>query len=359
MSWLNSTILIKKKTYKKKTISSYNLTLKNLRLTRLVRGALSCINSDLDVRVKSSKSLCKLLNTNYSEVVTKRSQGLFSVRKLQIRDPRIFKKFRTILNSSSGRNNSGKITVRHRGGGLYRSFIRNFQKKPLFSNIPTRVICSHRLGLKTAANFGLCLNNLGVFSYMLAPDKLDYFSNVFNSNRKMTKQLIKSPGSRTTLRLIPTGSLVYNVELFPNKGAQLARSAGTKIKLMMKKKLYNRDFAGILLPSKKLIYVPLDCQASIGSVSNPLHKLNDIKFAGIKRNFGFRPSVRGVAMNPIDHHHGGGEGKTSSGPKPKTAWGKTWRYVKTRSQSKEMNFKIFINRMNKNGSNIASIKKFY
>jgi len=215
------------------------------------------------------------------------------------------------------------------------------------------------MGRKITSNFGMAQTSSGVFYYMRASDNLHNFKNIFNSKNKITRQMTLSVGSRTTLRYIPTGSFIYDVEALPNNGSKFARSAGCKMKLMMKKSYKSKDYDGVLLPSKKLIYLPLDCQASFGVVSNKLHKLQDIKLAGIRRKQGFRPSVRGVAMNPIDHHHGGGEGKTSSGPKPKTAWGKIWRFVKTRSKSRESHYKIFVRRINKYGINISSVKKLY
>jgi len=206
------------------------------------------------------------------------------------------------------------------------------------------------------ASLALICNGFGICQFILAPENIKVGSTIYYSNSIFTREMVFVSGSNCTLHTIPTGSLIYNIEKVPGHGGVYARSAGCSAKLMIKKRLFAKYYAGILLPSKKLIYLSAHCVASVGVVSNGSHKFIHLRKAGTNRNFGKRPTVRGVAMNPIDHPHGGGEGKSSTGSSPKTPWGRLAKWKKTIKQKKIQKLKVFISKMNKLGISLKTKK---
>jgi len=204
------------------------------------------------------------------------------------------------------------------------------------------------------ASLALICNGFGICQFIIAPENIKVGSTVYYSNSIFTKEMTLVSGSNCTLHTIPTGSLIYNIEKIPGHGGIYARSAGCSAKLMIKKRVLSNYYAGIILPSKKLIYLPTHCVASLGIVSNPLYKFKSILKAGRNRNAGKRPKVRGVAMNPIDHPHGGGEGKSSTNASPKTLWGRLAKWKKTIKKTKIQKDKIFISKINKLGVSLKT-----
>ena len=233
-----------------------------------------------------------------------------------------------IIKKTGGRNNQGQITVRHRGGGhrrFYRlvDFMRNQYDQPA-------TVLSLEYDPNRSANLALIQYQSGLKSYILAPNTLKVGDSVVSSQNKVE---IK-PGNRMPLKHIPVGMQLYEVELSVGRGATLARSAGNSISMMN----LEGNFAQLKLPSGEIRKFSKDCMATIGVVGNADHKNIRIGKAGRMRWMGIRPTVRGKAMNPVDHPHGGGEGKHPIGMKhPKTPWGKPALGVKTRRQKKESN----------------------
>lgn len=237
------------------------------------------------------------------------------------------------LNKSAGRNNQGKITVRHRGGGSRRKYrIIDFKRRK--DGIPATVIGIEYDPNRTA-NIALICYADGEKTYILAPNGLTDGMQVMNGSTAEIKV-----GNCLPLSAIPVGTEIHNIELHPGKGGQLVRSAGNSAQLMAKEGKY----ATLRLPSGEMRMVALTCRATIGQVGNVEHGLVNIGKAGRKRNMGFRPTVRGSVMNPNDHPHGGGEGKTGIGrPGPSTPWGKPALGLKTRKKNKQSN-KMIIRR---------------
>ncbi|GAB0058015.1 50S ribosomal protein L2 [Candidatus Magnetaquicoccaceae bacterium FCR-1] len=227
------------------------------------------------------------------------------------------------LNNSGGRNSYGRMTVRHQGGGHKQRYrIIDFKRDK--HGIPAKVERIEYDPNRTA--FIALLHYVdGEKRYILAPQRLAAGDQVLSGTSAEVK-----PGNAMPLRVIPLGSVVHNVELKPAKGGQLARSAGNYVQLMGKEGKY----AQLKLPSGEMRMVLLDCMATIGQVSNPDHGNVKLGKAGRARWMGKRPSVRGVAMNPVDHPHGGGEGRTSGGRHPVTPWGVPTKGKKTRVGSK-------------------------
>ena len=231
------------------------------------------------------------------------------------------------LQKSSGRNNQGKITVRHRGGGSRRKYrIIDFKRKK--DGIPATVK-SIEYDPNRTANIALVAYADGEKAYILAPIGL-----------KVGQQIMNGPeaeihvGNCLPLQNIPVGTQIHNIELYPGKGGQLVRAAGNSAQLMAKEGKY----ATLRLPSGEMRMVPIICRATIGQVGNADHELINIGKAGRKRNMGIRPTVRGSVMNPNDHPHGGGEGKAGIGrPGPVTPWGKPALGLKTRKKNKQSN----------------------
>ena len=233
----------------------------------------------------------------------------------------------------SGRNNQGKITVRHRGGGNRRKYrIIDFKRKK--DGIPATVIGIEYDPNRTA-NIALICYADGEKSYILAPEGLKDGMKVMNGPEAEVRV-----GNCLPLAQIPVGTLIHNIELYPGKGGQLVRSAGNSAQLMAKEGKY----ATLRLPSGEMRMVPLNARASIGVIGNGDHNLINIGKAGRKRHMGIRPTVRGSVMNPNDHPHGGGEGRSPIGrPGPSTPWGKPALGLKTRKKNKKSN-KLIVRR---------------
>ena len=226
------------------------------------------------------------------------------------------------LKKNSGRNSYGRITVRHRGGGNKRKYrVIDFKRNKDGMNANVIAI---EYDPNRSANIALIEYEDGVKSYIIAP----YTLKVGDVVRSGADADIK-PGNALMIADIPVGTLIHNIELAPNKGGQLVRSAGNCAQLMAKE----GKFAQVRLPSGEVRMIRLDCRATIGQVSNLDHENISIGKAGRKRHMGWRPTVRGVVMNPCDHPHGGGEGKSPVGmPSPVTPWGKPTLGYKTRNK---------------------------
>ena len=226
------------------------------------------------------------------------------------------------LNKKSGRNSYGRITVRHRGGGNRRKYrIIDFKRQKF--DIPGKVL-TLEYDPNRSAHIALIQYEDGEKRYIIAPNGLKIGDTVVAGASADIK-----PGNALPLLYIPTGTFVANGELYPGKGAQLARAAGNMAQLMAKE----NNMALLRLPSGELRNVSVDCMATIGQVGNIDHENVKIGKAGRKRNMGWRPTVRGSVMNPCDHPHGGGEGKSPVGrPGPVTPWGKPALGYKTRAK---------------------------
>lgn len=224
------------------------------------------------------------------------------------------------LKKNAGRNNQGKITVRHHGGGNRRKYrIVDFRR--LKDGIPAKVV-GIEYDPNRSANIALIMYADGQKSYILAPQGLTDGMTVMNGPEAEIRV-----GNCLPLAQIPVGTMVHNVELYPGKGGQMVRSAGASAQLMAKEGKY----ATLRLPSGEMRMVPIQCRASIGVVGNIDHNLINLGKAGRVRHMGVRPTVRGSVMNPNDHPHGGGEGKAPVGrPGPSTPWGKPALGYKTR-----------------------------
>lgn len=231
------------------------------------------------------------------------------------------------MKKHAGRNNQGKITVRHHGGGARKKY-RIIDFKRMKDDIPATVKTIEYDPNRTA-NIALICYADGEKAYILAPAGLKVGQTVMNGQNAEIKV-----GNCLPLQFIPTGTQVHNIELLPGKGGQMVRSAGNSAQLMAKEGKY----ATLRLPSGEMRMVPIMCRATIGQVGNADHELINIGKAGRKRHMGIRPTVRGSVMNPNDHPHGGGEGKTGIGRSgPCTPWGKPALGLKTRKKNKSSN----------------------
>ncbi len=227
------------------------------------------------------------------------------------------------LSKSGGRNNHGRITTRHRGGGHKRHYrIIDFKRNK--DGVPARV---ERLEYdpNRTANLALLKYADGERRYIIAPRGLRAGDAVMSGSSAPIR-----PGNAMALRSVPVGSVVHCIELKPGKGAQLARSAGTSAQLVAREGSY----ATLRLRSGEMRRVLAECRATVGEVGNSEHNLRSLGKAGAKRWRGVRPTVRGVAMNPVDHPHGGGEGKSSGGRHPVSPWGVPTKGHKTRSNKR-------------------------
>ena len=239
------------------------------------------------------------------------------------------------ISKKSGRNSYGRITVRHRGGGNRRKYrVIDFKRQKFDMPATVKTI---EYDPNRSAHIALIQYEDGVKSYIIAPEGL-----------QIGAKVVAGPyadivaGNALPLKNIPVGTIVHNVELYPGRGAQLARSAGNSAQLMA----IEGPYALLRLPSGELRNVPVDCMATIGVVGNTDHANVKIGKAGRKRNMGWRPTVRGSVMNPNDHPHGGGEGKAPIGrPGPVTPWGKPALGYKTRNRKKASN-KMIVRRRN-------------
>ena len=235
----------------------------------------------------------------------------------------------------AGRNNQGKITVRHRGGGAKKKYrIIDFKRRK--DGIAATVI-GIEYDPNRSANIALICYEDGEKAYIIAPQGLTDGMKVMNGPEAEVKV-----GNCLPLSEIPVGTQIHNIELYPGKGGQLVRSAGNSAQLMAKEGKY----ATLRLPSGEMRMVPIQCRASVGVVGNGDHNLINIGKAGRKPHMGFRPTVRGSVMNPNDHPHGGGEGKTGIGrPGPCTPWGKPALGLKTSKKNKQ-SIKLIVRRRN-------------
>ena len=239
------------------------------------------------------------------------------------------------MNKTAGRNNTGRITVRHHGGGN-RTKYRVIDFKRTKTDC-TAVVKTIEYDPNRSAFIALIEYTDGVKSYILAPDGLKVGYIVMNGPNADIK-----PGNALPLSAIPVGTVIHNIELYPGKGGQLVRSAGNFAQLIAKEGKYGL----VRLPSGELRNVPLNCYATVGQVSNVDHDNVKIGKAGKKRHMGWRPTVRGSVMNPVDHPHGGGEGKSPVGrPGPVTPWGKPALGYKTRNKHKASD-KFIVRRRN-------------
>jgi large subunit ribosomal protein L2 len=235
---------------------------------------------------------------------------------------------------TGGRNNTGRITVRHIGGGN-RTKYRIIDFKRVKDDIPAKVVGIEYDPNRTA-NIALLSYKDGEKAYILAPIGLQVGDVVMSGPNADIKV-----GNNLPFSAIPVGTLVHNVEMTKGKGGQLVRSAGLAAQLMAKEGKY----ATLRLPSGEMRYVPVDCRATIGQVGNTEHEIVSLGKAGRKRHMGVRPTVRGLVMNPCDHPHGGGEGKAPIGmPSPVTPWGVPTLGHKTRNKRKSN--KMIIKRVN-------------
>ena len=234
---------------------------------------------------------------------------------------------------TAGRNNQGKITVRHHGGGNRQKY-RLIDFKRNKEGVPAKVIGIEYDPNRTA-NIALICYADGEKAYILAPQGLTDGMTVMNGAEAEIRV-----GNCLPLSAIPVGTQVHNIELYPGKGGQMVRSAGNSAQLMAKEVKY----ATLRLPSGEMRMVPIVCRATIGVVGNGDHNLINLGKAGRKRHMGIRPTVRGSVMNPNDHPHGGGEGRAPVGrPSPMTPWGKPAMGLKTRKKKKQSN-KLIIRR---------------
>ncbi len=239
------------------------------------------------------------------------------------------------LKKNAGRNSYGRITVRHRGGGNRRKYrIIDFKRNK--DGMPATVLGIEYDPNRTA-NIALIQYEDGTKAYIIAPLGLTDGDVVVSGEGADIK-----PGNALFLKDIPVGTLIHNIELYPGKGGQLVRTAGAYAQLMAKEGAY----AQVRLPSGEVRMVRLECKATIGTVGNQQHENISIGKAGRKRHMGWRPTVRGVVMNPNDHPHGGGEGKSPIGrPAPVTPWGKPALGLKTRKH-KNRTDKFIVKRRN-------------
>ena len=231
---------------------------------------------------------------------------------------------------SGGRNATGRITVRHIGGGNRRKYrIIDFKRNK--DNVPATV-ASIEYDPNRSANIALLNYADGEKRYIIAPLGLQKGDTVMSGENADIKT-----GNTLPLEKIPVGTVIHNIEMHPGKGGQIARSAGNSAQLMAKEGKY----ATLRLPSGERRYIPIKCRATIGQVGNLEHEIISLGKAGRKRHMGVRPTVRGVVMNPCDHPHGGGEGKSPIGmPSPVTPWGKPALGYKTRKKNKSNKFII-------------------
>lgn len=251
--------------------------------------------------------------------ITPGRRGLVLVDRSHLWKGKPVKSLSEGLNSKGGRNNMGRITVRHRGGGakrLYRKI--DFKRKKLDV---TGTVERFEYDPNRSAFIALIKYEDGEMSYIVAPQRLAVGDKIVSSNRADIK-----PGNAMPFAGMPIGTIVHNIEMKPGKGGQIARAAGTYAQFV------GRDggYAQLRLSSGELRVVHQNCRATVGAVSNPDNSNINLGKAGRVRNMGIRPTVRGVVMNPVDHPHGGGEGKSSGGRHPVTPWGKPTRGMKTR-----------------------------
>ncbi|MBI1207310.1 MAG: 50S ribosomal protein L2 [Azospirillum sp.] len=255
--------------------------------------------------------------------ITPSQRQLVMVDRRELWSGKPVKKLTEGLSGSGGRNNTGRITARRMGGGHKRTYRLVDFKRRQFDQPAT--VERLEYDPNRTAFIALIKYPDGTLSYILAPQRLKAGDQVVSGERVDVK-----PGNAMPLKNVPVGTIVHNVEMKPGRGGQMARAAGTYVQLVGR----DSGYALLKLSSGELRRVRSDCMASIGAVSNPDQSNINIGKAGRNRWLGVRPSVRGVAMNPIDHPHGGGEGRSSGGRHPVTPWGKPTKGRKTRNNKK-------------------------
>ncbi len=254
---------------------------------------------------------------------TPATRGLVLVDKSELWKGRPVKTLTEGLTKNGGRNNNGRITMRRRGGGhkrLYR--VIDFKRTKFDVSATVQRI---EYDPNRSAFIALIKYDDGEQAYILAPQRLQEGDKVIASNRADIK-----PGNTMPMENMPVGTIIHNVEMKPGRGGQMARAAGTYVQLIGK----DSGFAQLRLTSGELRMVPAKCLATVGAVSNSDNKNTNMAKAGRSRWLGKRPKVRGVAMNPVDHPHGGGEGRTSGGRHPVSPWGKPTKGARTRRKKK-------------------------
>jgi len=239
-----------------------------------------------------------------------------------------FKPLLQPLKKSGGRNSSGRISIRHRGGGHKRAYrIIDFKRNKI--DVPGTV-ATIEYDPNRSAFISLIKYDDGEKRYILTPQKLTVGQTIISAD-KLVDIL---PGNAMPLRVIPLGTIIHNIEMKKGKGGQIAKSAGTGAQVLAKE----GDYAQIRMPSSEIRKIHLDCRATIGEVSNPNHQNISVGKAGRTRWKGLRPHVRGTAMNPIDHPHGGGEGKAKGGRNPVSPTGQPTKGYKTRRNKRTSQF---------------------
>ena len=254
----------------------------------------------------------------------RRGMSVVEYKKVLTTD-RPYKPLLRPIKKKAGRNKFGRITIRHRGGGHKRKYrIIDFKQEKI--NIPARVE-TIEYDPNRSAFIALVVYQDGEKRYVLAPQDLKVGDEIIAAERVSLK-----PGNRMPLKNVPVGTFVHNIELFPGRGGEIVRSAGTSAQVIA----VDKGYVHLTLPSSEVRMVPENSMASIGSLSRPEHRFVNIGKAGRSRWLGRRPIVRGAAMNPVDHPHGGGEGRSPVGllGGPKTPWGKKAYGVKTRKRKK-------------------------
>ena len=266
--------------------------------------------------------------------ITPGQRGLVLIDRSDLYKGKPVKKLTKGLSKSGGRNNTGRITSWQKGGGHKKKYrVIDFKRTKFEIEATVERI---EYAPNRSAFIALIKYDDGDISYILAPQKLSIGNKVVSS----TKADIK-PGNAMPLNAVPVGTIIHNVELKPGKGGQLARSAGSYVQVIGK----DLSYSILRLTSGEVRLVLSSCMCSIGAVSNQDNQNQNFGKAGRKRWMGKRPSVRGVAMNPIDHPHGGGEGRTSGGRHPVTPWGKPTKGKRTRNNKKTD--RLIIRRRNK------------
>ena len=254
---------------------------------------------------------------------TPSQRQLVTVDRSELWKGKPVKKLTRVLTKSGGRNNKGRITMWHRGGGHKRTYrIVDFKRRKLDVEGTVQRL---EYDPNRTAFIALIEYDDGEQAYIIAPQRLGIGDKILAAQRADIK-----PGNAMPISSIPVGTIIHNVELKPGKGGQLARSAGAYVQLVGRESGY----ALLRLTSGEVRRVRAECMASIGAVSNPDQKNTNLGKAGRKRWLGRRPVVRGVVMNPIDHPHGGGEGRTSGGRHPVTPWGVPTKGKRTRNNKK-------------------------
>ncbi len=254
--------------------------------------------------------------------ITNGMRGLVLVDRSELHKGKPVKQLVRGKSKTGGRNNYGRITARHRGGGHKQKY-RTIDFRRAKKDVPAKVVRLEYDPNRTAF-IALIEYEDGELAYILAPQRIQPGDTVMASDEQLDVQ----PGNAMPLSVMPIGTIIHNVEMKPGKGGQIARAAGTYAQLVGR----DAGYAMLRLKSGEVRMVRAECMATVGAVSNPDHMNINLGKAGRSRWLGRRPHTRGVAMNPVDHPHGGGEGKTSGGRHPVTPWGKPTKGARTRGK---------------------------